>query len=60
LFVETEPQVWDEGMERMSEADYQPRSFFKYEVNLNHPGVELRANLKSISHRCHLSEEAFV
>ena len=24
------------------------------------PGVELRANLKSISHRCHLFEEAFV
>ena len=23
---------------------------------LNHPGVELRANLKSISHRCHLEE----
>jgi len=26
----------------------------------NHPGVELRANLKSISHRCHLFEVAFV
>ena len=25
-----------------------------------HPGVELRANLKSISHRCHLFEVAFV
>ena len=25
-----------------------------------HPGVELRANLKSISHRCHLFEMAFV
>jgi len=25
-----------------------------------HPGVELRANLKSISHRCHLEEVAFV
>jgi len=25
----------------------------------NHPGVELRANLKSISHRCHLFEVAF-
>jgi len=24
------------------------------------PGVELRANLKSISHRCHLFEVAFV
>ena len=27
---------------------------------LNHPGVELRANLESISHRCHLFEVAFV
>jgi len=27
---------------------------------LCHPGVELRANLKSISHRCHLFEVAFV
>ena len=26
----------------------------------NQPGVELRANLKSISHRCHLVEVAFV
>ena len=26
----------------------------------NHPGVELRANRKSISHRCHLFEVAFV
>jgi len=25
-----------------------------------HPGVELRADLKSISHRCHLFEVAFV
>ena len=25
-----------------------------------HPGVELRANIKSISHRCHLFEVAFV
>ena len=25
-----------------------------------HPGVELRANLKSISHKCHLFEVAFV
>ena len=25
-----------------------------------HPGVELRANLKSISHRCHLFEVTFV
>ena len=25
-----------------------------------HPGVELRANLQSISHRCHLLEVAFV
>ena len=24
-----------------------------------HPGVEFRANLKSISHRCHLFEAAF-
>jgi len=26
---------------------------------LYHPGVELKANLKSISHRCHLEEVAF-
>ena len=26
----------------------------------SHPGVELRANLKSISHRCYLFEVAFV
>ena len=26
----------------------------------HHPGVELRAELKSISHRCHLFEMAFV
>ena len=26
----------------------------------SHPGVELRANLKSISHRCHLFEVAFI
>jgi len=26
----------------------------------SHPGVELRANLKSISHGCHLFEVAFV
>ena len=25
-----------------------------------HPGVELRANLRSIPHRCHLFEVAFV
>ena len=25
-----------------------------------HPGIKLRANLRSISHRCHLSEVAFV
>ena len=25
-----------------------------------HPGVELRADLKSMSHRCHLFEVAFV
>jgi len=33
-----------------------------YSVNkyATHPGVELRANLKSISHRCHLFEVAFV
>ena len=29
-------------------------------VALTHPGVELRANLKSISHRCYLFEVAFV
>ena len=29
-------------------------------VSLVHPGVELRANRKSISHRCHLFEVAFV
>ena len=28
--------------------------------SLDHPGVELRANVKSISHRCHLFELAFV
>ena len=27
---------------------------------LHHPGVELRANLKSIAHRCHVFEAAFV
>ena len=27
---------------------------FSSEPFRNHPGVELRANLKSISHRCHL------
>jgi len=27
---------------------------------LVHPGVELRANVKSISHRCYLCEVAFV
>ena len=26
----------------------------------HHPGVELRVNLKSISHRCHFFEVAFV
>ena len=26
----------------------------------HHPGVESRANLKSVSHRCHLFEVAFV
>jgi len=26
----------------------------------SHPGVELRVNLKSISHRCHLFEVEFV
>ena len=26
----------------------------------HHPGVELRENFKSISHRCHLFEVAFV
>ena len=29
-------------------------------ANPCHPAVELRANLKSISHRCHLEEVAFV
>jgi len=29
-------------------------------VRRDHPGVELRANLKSISHRCHLFEVAFI
>ena len=27
---------------------------------IHHPGVKLRANLKSISHKCHLFEVAFV
>ena len=27
---------------------------------MSHPGIELRENLKSISHRCHLFEVAFV
>jgi hypothetical protein len=30
------------------------------ELGENHPGVELRANLESISHRCHFFEVAFV
>jgi hypothetical protein len=30
------------------------------EVPVHHPGVELRANLKSIPHRCHLFGVAFV
>ena len=29
-------------------------------TDTSHPGVELRANLMSISHRCHLFEVAFV
>ena len=29
-------------------------------LRVNHPGVKLRATLKSISHRCHLFEVAFV
>jgi hypothetical protein len=29
-------------------------------LSLSHPGVELRANLKSTSHRCHIFEVAFV
>jgi len=29
-------------------------------THVSHPGVELRANLMSISHRCHLFEVAFV
>ena len=32
----------------------------KLKDQVTHPGVELRANLKSISHRCHLFEVAFV
>ena len=28
-------------------------------LSLSHPGVELRANLKSISHRCYLREVVF-
>ena len=32
----------------------------KSTLNPNHPGVELRANLRSISHMCHLFEMAFV
>ena len=27
---------------------------------IRHPGVDVRANLKSICHRCHLFEVAFV
>ena len=27
---------------------------------VNHPELELRTNLKSISHRCHFEEVAFV
>ena len=29
-------------------------------AHMSHPGVELRANLKLISHRCHFFEVAFV
>ena len=29
-------------------------------ASVNHSGVELRANLESISHRCHLFEVVFV
>ena len=29
-------------------------------ANARHPRVKFRANLKSISHRCHLCEVAFV
>ena len=34
--------------------------FDQDQVPLFHPGVEFRANLKSISHRCHLFKVAFV
>ena len=41
-----------------------PRALFTIRNHISrervHPGVELRANLKSISHRCHLFGLAFV
>ena len=36
---------------------FKNKGYFKVRT---HPGVGLRANLKSISHGCHLSEVAFV
>ena len=30
-----ETQVWDEGIERMSNSEFEPRSFSKYELDLN-------------------------
>ena len=37
-----------------------PRAVLRQAHTVNHPVVELRANLKSISHRCQLFDVAFV
>ena len=36
------------------------KPFQLFPLDSDHPGVELRANLKSMSHRCHLFEVAFL
>ena len=42
-------------------TDYPHAEFLGSIFNsVNRPGVELRANLKTISHKCHLEEVAFV
>ena len=45
---------WAEDLVAIRSPDHKARR-----LQPSHPGVELRANLKSISHRCHLFEVAF-
>ena len=50
----------EEALGVRAEMRYLVDSLRQKQVQLIHPGFEMRANRKSISHRCYLFEVAFV